>query len=105
MKLVELEVYSETTNQAVVRVPGRQFPGSVIQGDSLSILCDDSKDLSLRLQHLGITDEEALSLAQGLQEQLLGRLVHYQQVLAAHNVALPYSAPVSESDLVALVAE
>jgi hypothetical protein len=43
MTKMEIEVYSEATNQAVVQMPGRQFPGSVIQGDSLSILYKLSK--------------------------------------------------------------
>ncbi|HSX59092.1 MAG TPA: hypothetical protein VLF18_02725 [Tahibacter sp.] len=105
MKLVEFEIYSEASNCAVVRVPGRPFPDCVVQGDSLSSLFADSKELSLRLQELGVTDENVLSLAQALQEQLLDRLVHYQRVMAVEGLALPYSTPVSERDLVALVSE
>jgi hypothetical protein len=33
----EPEVLSDVSNNAVVRMPGRRFPGLVIQGDSLSI--------------------------------------------------------------------
>lgn len=105
MTRVQLELLSEAGNHAVVRMPGRQFPGSVIQGDSLFVLCDDARSLSLCLLQLGITDEETLSLAQGLQEQLLDRLIHYQQTLAAHNLALPYSEPATARDLVPLVEE
>ena len=104
MKIAELEVYSEASNHAVIKPPGRQFPGIVVQGDSLSILSAEARELSERLQQLGIQDEELLCLAQGLQEQLLERQLHYQQVLSAHGVALPYSKPANASDLVILVA-
>jgi hypothetical protein len=103
MKLIELEVYSEASNHAIVRPPGRRFPGSVVQGDSLSILCAEAQELSERIKTLGIQDEELLYLAQGLQEKLLGRLVHYQRVLGEHQIQLPYSRPVSAEDLVELV--
>ena len=86
-------------------MPGRQFPGSVIQGDSLSILCAEAKEISARLKQASCADEELLYLAQEHQEKLLERLLHYQGVLAEHQISLPYSAPVESSDLVALVPE
>ena len=105
MKKVEVELYSEATGNAIVRIPGRRFPGAVLQGDSLSILHANAKDLSSRLKELGVQDEELLCGAQELQEQLLGRLLHYQQVLAAHEMELPYAGAVGSSDLVRLVPE
>ena len=103
MKEAEVELYSEATGAAIVRVPGRRFPGVVLQGDSLSILHVNAKDLSTRLKELGVQDEELLYAAQELQEQLLSRLLHYQQVLAVHGIELPYSGAVAPSDLVRLV--
>jgi hypothetical protein len=103
VKRVELEVYSETSNHAIVRPPGRRFPGSVIQGDSLSILCAEAQALSERIRALQVTDEELLYLAQTHQEKLLDRLLHYQQVLLAHGISLPYEQPAQASDLVVLV--
>lgn len=100
MKTVEIELYSEASNNAIVRVPGRSFPGVVIQGDSLSILHENAKTLSLRVQQLGVQDEELLYAAQELQGQLLDRLLHY---LAAHDISLPYTRAASGSDLVSLV--
>lgn len=38
MERKELEVFSEASNYGIVRMPGRQFPGCVVQGDSLSIM-------------------------------------------------------------------
>lgn len=35
MKSQAIEVLSDTVNSAVVRMPGRKFPGLVVQGDRL----------------------------------------------------------------------
>lgn len=105
MKVVELEVFSETSNYAIVRPPGRRFPGSVIQGDSLSILSAEANAIAEQIRSLNIEDEEFLYLVQEHQEKLLDRLLHYQRVLEEHGIALPYSRPALESDLVVLVKE
>lgn len=105
MKLVEVEVFSEAPNHAVIRAPGRRFPGAVIQGDSLSILCTEAKEISEQIRSLQINDEELLYLVQDHQDRLLGRLLHYQQVLLEHGISLPYGAPAQEQDLVVLVPE
>lgn len=103
MKTITLNVFSEQSNQAIVQMPGRAFPGSVIQGDSLSILCAEAKEISSRLKALACEDEELLYLAQEHQEKLLDRLLHYQDVLADHNAPLPYSKPAEPCDLVVLI--
>lgn len=105
MKLVELEVFSEAPNHAVVRPSGRHFPGSVIQGDSLSILCREAKEIAEQVRSLDLKDKEFLYLVQEHQEKLLDRLLHYQQVLVEHGISLPYSVLAQESDLVVLVKE
>ncbi|MFF5778388.1 DUF6959 family protein [Streptomyces virginiae] len=38
MERVEAELFTDGGNDAVVRLPGRDFPGVLIQGDTLSIL-------------------------------------------------------------------
>lgn len=105
MALITLNVLSEQSNHAVVQLPARQFPGSVVQGNSLAILCSEAKEISQRLLQTGCTDEDLLYLAQEHQEKLLARLLHYQEVLAAHGIPLPYSAAAEPSDFVALVAD
>lgn len=105
MRTMELEVYSDETNYAIVRAPGRSFPGCLIQGDSLSILHRDAFDISRRLKELAITDETLLSAAASLQENLAERLMHYQAVLAAHGLTLPYTRPVTPADVIKLFPE
>ena len=39
MRTESVEIYSDETNRAVLRHPGRKFPGVLIQGDTLYTLC------------------------------------------------------------------
>ena len=39
MQIKDVEIYSDQTNAAVMRHPGRRFPGVLVQGDSLYALC------------------------------------------------------------------
>ena len=38
MEIKGIEVFSEQTNYAIVRIPEREFPGCDVQGNSVSIL-------------------------------------------------------------------
>lgn len=91
MQKKELEVFSEATNLAIVRMPGRKFPGSVIQGDSLSILRGLSEELRNELRDH--PDEDLRYTAQELFEHLDGRLRHYIDVLDAEGIPLPFNRP------------
>lgn len=104
MEILPLEVYAKDSNYAVVKAPGRNFPGCVIQGDSLSILCSTIKDIVVRLQGNNIHDEELLWDVQELNNSLVGRILHYQRVLDVHGVPLPYGNQFSDRDLIELVA-
>lgn len=88
-----MEVYSEATNNAVVRAPGRRFPGVLIQGDSLSIMVQAVADLRTAIERGAL--EEAKEEADNLHEALRQRLLHYEQVLGAHGLPLPYAVPES----------
>ena len=105
MKLKELEVYSEASNYAVIRASGRSFPGSLIQGDSLSTLCAEAKKISEFVKGLHLNNDDILYLVQDHQEKLLERLLHYQNILTEHGVDLPYSGQVTNHDLVKLVSD
>jgi hypothetical protein len=103
MTKMELEVYSDTSNHAVVATPGRRFPGSVIQGDSLASLCGDVRQVALWVQSHSAEDDDVRWTVQEVQQQLLGRLLHYQSILQENGIALPYAVPVGDADLVRLV--
>ncbi len=103
MEVQELEVYSRDSNYAVIKPPGRNFPGCVIQGDSLSNLCRTAKDLAIAVKDKQTDSQEFIENVEELTNALVGRLLHYQEVLNAHGIPLPFSRPFSESDLVELV--
>ena len=88
---MEMEVFSETTNFPVVRYPGRNFPGSLIQGDSLSIIYQLATSIRGRAKRTGDTD--LIDDAEELHELLKTRLRIYEETLVAHGIELPYSGP------------
>ena len=88
------EILSHVSNSAIVRLPGRQFPGVVVQGDTLSKLFDGARYMLLEFKRL--RDEERYYEALMLAEQLQGQLLHYEAVLAQRGMCLPYALPVNQ---------
>ena len=87
MHIEEVEIFSDTTNAAVMRHPGRAFPGVLIQGDSLSILC---KQADLVCQQIG-RSSEGFEEANDLRNSLWSYLNHYKATLLEHAMKLPFS--------------
>ena len=88
MERHELEVFSTASNAAVVKAPGRRFPGVVLQGDTLRSLASLAAEVSERI---GDTEDEELRDALlELRERLGGLLSHYEAVLKEHGHSLPY---------------
>ena len=84
----ELEVFSDESNYGIVRMPGRRFPGCVVQGDSLSILlscAERAHALACATSNSDLIDE-----IEELKESLEDRLQHYEHVLKTHGMDLPY---------------
>ena len=90
---LELEVYSKASNAAVVRVPGRKFPGMVIQGDSVAIMLGLAEDIWAATE---ATDSEVSASAEMLRDQLRALLTHYEAVMAEHGMSLPYGRRIAE---------
>ena len=91
MEVKQLEVFSESSNYGIVRMPGRSFPGCVVQGDSLSILCGLALSIAKRAEK--VADADFRDEVAELVDLLLDRLRHYEQVLANHELPLPYRSP------------
>jgi len=89
MERTELEVYSDASNFGIVRMPGRRFPACAIQGDSLCILFHQALEVFSRLKSSG-ADQETIDEAAELVGMLGDRLDHYEAVLDAHGIELPY---------------
>lgn len=91
MKRIELDVITENTNAAVVRMPGRRFPGIVLQGDSLNYLRVLSVDLKRRLA--SFDDEDLANTVEELEALLQGYARAYEAALEREGVELPYPKP------------
>ena len=89
MEYMELEVYSQSTNRAVVKMPGRHFPGLVIQGDSLSRLLDLAESIYEKSERT--SDINLINESRELRDNLQQLLSHYEATLSKHNIPLPYS--------------
>ena len=88
MERIEVEVYSDATNLAVLRFPGREFPGSLIQGDTLSGLLGLAS--SIRSRAAKTPDTELREESEELVCRLEERLRVYEDALARHGIRLPY---------------
>jgi hypothetical protein len=70
-------------------MPGRNFPGCVVQGDSLCILYHRALDVP-SLAKTTHPDSELIDDATELVEMLGGWLDHYESVLKENGFRLPY---------------
>jgi hypothetical protein len=88
MEKIEVELLSAEVNAAIVRLPGRPFPGMVIQGDTLHSLLQDVLEIQEMAVGLGKTDlEYAIS---NLNDGLRHRVAVYEATLKKEGVPLPY---------------
>ncbi|MFF1308398.1 DUF6959 family protein [Streptomyces sp. NPDC058307] len=88
MERVEAELFTDASNDAVVRLPGCRFPGVLVQGDTLRILSADVAEL-VELCAAGDL-EEARQAASLLQEELGAKLQRYTDALDAHGEPHPF---------------
>jgi hypothetical protein len=87
MKRADVEIYSETTNMAILRHPGRRFPGVLVQGDTLFGIVQELGKVLLEKRKL--SEDTAIGL-EDLHESLSGMLKHYSAVLDEHGMKLPF---------------
>jgi hypothetical protein len=79
MVKIEIESLSDATNAPVVRLPGRRFPGIVIQGDSLKSMFDCVQEL-IQLVRSG-TQEQIEGTAVELSEKIGMYKNSYEQTM------------------------
>lgn len=88
MERVEAELFTDGGSNAVVRLPGRRFPGVLIQGDSLSTLRSDVAEL---VEACGQGDVAGARETAGLLLADLDALLkRYAAALEAHEIPRPY---------------
>ncbi len=82
------KILSHFSNSGIVQMPGRHFPGIVMQGDSLSSLhrhlVNALADAKQR------RDEEAYFTFFEFAQTLEGQLQHYEDVLKRLGTRIPY---------------
>ncbi|KJK57621.1 DUF6959 family protein [Saccharothrix sp. ST-888] len=88
MERIDAELFDAGGNDAIVRLPGRRFPGVLIQGDSLMIL----RESLAEVQELCVNGEtaDALEALAYTLEELDGRLERYRVACAAHGMNVPW---------------
>ncbi len=95
MEQTTLEVLSGASNSVVAKASSREFPGVLVQGDSLSTLLGLARSI---LEHTRSGANEELEGEAGELVSLLeAHVTHYERVLADHGIQLPYSGPLTSS--------
>lgn len=89
MEYMELEVYSQSINRGVVKMPSQGFPGLLLQGETLSTLLKLAKTIDDASQPTGNAELSAASAE--LKDTLQQLVAHYESTLKRHNIPLPYS--------------
>lgn len=88
MERVEAELFTDGDNDAVVRMPGRRFPGVVVQGDSFYILRGDVAEVAAACERVDLDEaRESVGLLLANLDALLAR---YEAALGEHEIPRPY---------------
>jgi hypothetical protein len=87
MRRETVEILSDQTNAAVMRHPGRQFPGVLIQGDTLYSLCCGADSTCSEIGR----GAPGFDAANKVRNALWSLLNHYKAVLGEHDLPLPFS--------------
>lgn len=88
MERIEAELFTDGGNDAVVRLPGRRFPGVLVQGDSLHILRSDVAEVVEACERGDL--DEARDSAGLLLANLDALLARYEAALNEHEIPRPY---------------
>ncbi len=86
MRTETVDLYSDATNVAIIRLRGRQFPGMLIQGDTLHNLSSMAAHALAGAEPGSDHWHDIKELADLLQS----RVSYYTQVLREHGMELPF---------------
>jgi hypothetical protein len=93
MASLSAPILAEVPNSGIVQIPGRRFPGVVVQGDSLSAMFDDLASALLSAKTRG--DEDAFYAIFIVASRFQDMLIAYEAALKATGAELPYSTPIT----------
>ena len=89
MRVEEVEIYSDKSNRAILRHPGRKFPGILVQGDNFYNLCQRADRICAETKE--VVSDEVYEEMNALRNTLWDYLMHYKVVLGEHGLPLPFS--------------
>lgn len=89
MEYMELEVYSQSINRGIVKMPSQSFPGLLLQGETLASLLKLAKKAHEKSQNT--SDTELIEVSRDLMESLQKLVSHFESTLNRHDIPLPYS--------------
>ncbi len=88
MKRIEAELFIDGGNDAVVHMPGRQFPGVLVQGDSLHVLRSHVAEVVQACERGDLNEaRDSVGLLLANVDALLAR---YEAALGEHEIPRPY---------------
>jgi hypothetical protein len=96
MEYMELEVYSQSIDRGIVKMPSQSFPGLLLQGETLASLLRLAKTTHEKSQNA--SDPELIDTSRELMESLQKLVAHYESTLKRHNIPLPYSTIPAKPD-------
>jgi len=96
MEYMELEVYSQSIDRGVIRMPSQSFPGLLLQGETLSSLLRLAKLAHDKSQNTD--DTELIETSRELMETMQKLVSHFESTLGRHNIPLPYSTVPAKPD-------
>ncbi len=84
----EIEVLKSIGNAVVAKSSERNYPGVLIQGDTLRILLGDIEEL--KENNLAGNYEEVKDIVDALEKRLSDILICYEGTLKENNIDIPY---------------
>ena len=88
-QMIEVELLSGQPNAAVLRLPLRQYPGILLQGDSLYIIHGMVEE-ALDAAKAGSPRDDLVDLPSELDSLVSGYVQAYERTLKNHGKPLPY---------------
>jgi hypothetical protein len=87
MRVSEVEILSDETNAAIMRHPGRAYPGVLVQGDSLHNLCTKAD----RTCSFLVKSSPAFEEMNEVRNALWTYLNHYKVTLTENKISFPFN--------------
>ena len=89
MKTMQVEIYSDASNAAVMRHPGRNYPGVLVQGDTISNLASWLSRAVAETEATNCLSDEATEGLLYVHQVLSGLAEHYAAVVSEHGIRPP----------------